>query len=126
MTGRIDEAIADASVEWNEPRGSRLQREERLPKLFSLAGRYDEAIEGWRKILEKEPNRRGMAHLNIGEIYARQGRYEEALAEMLEVRPRIHYPRELARIGYVYAVAGKRDEAIKILEEMKSVNRRAS
>jgi len=120
-TGRIDEAIADASVDWNEPPGSRLQRAERLPKLFSLAGRYNEAIEAWRKIIEKETNRRGMAHLNIGETYARQGRYEEALAEMLEVRPRIRYPRELARIGYVYAVAGKRREAIKILEEMKDL-----
>jgi tetratricopeptide (TPR) repeat protein len=121
MMGRIDEAIADASVDWNQPTGSRLQREERLPKLFSLAGRYNEAIEAWRKILEKEPNRSGMAHLAIGEIYAREGRYEEALAEMLEVRPRIRYPRELARIGYVYASAGKRREAIKILEEMKDL-----
>jgi len=121
VMGRIDEAIADASVDWNQPSGSRLQREERLPKLFALAGRYNEAIEAWRKILEKEPNRRGMAHLAIGEIYARQGRYEEALAEMLEVRPRIRYPRELARIGYVYATAGKRREAIKILEEMKGL-----
>jgi Flp pilus assembly protein TadD len=121
VTGRIDEAIADAGVDWNEPSGSRLQREERLPKLFSLAGRYTEAIEAWRKILEKQTNRRGMAHLAIGEIYARQGRYEEALAEMLEVRPRIRYPRELARIGYVYAAAGKRREAIKILEEMKGL-----
>lgn len=121
VTGRIDEAIADASVDWNQPSGSRLQREERLAKLFSLAGRYNEALEEWRKILEKEPNRRGMAHLNIGEIYARQGKYEEALAEMLEVRPRVHYPRELARIGYVYAVAGKRREAIEILEEMKGL-----
>ena len=119
VTGRIDEAIADASVEWNEPRGSRLQREERLPRLFCYVGRYNEAIEAWRKIIEKEPNRGGMAHLNIGETYASQGRYEEALAEMLEVRPRIRYPRELARIGYVYAVAGKRREAIEILEEMK-------
>jgi len=121
VTGRIDEAIADASVDWNEPTGSRLQREERLPRLLSLAGRYSEALEEWRKILEKQTNRRGMAHLNIGETYAMQGRYEEALAEMLEVRPRIRYPRELARIGYVYAAAGKRREAIKILEQMKGL-----
>ena len=92
-----------------------------MPALFRLAGRYNEAIEAWRKILEKEPNRGGMAHLNIGEAYARQGRYEEALAEMLEVGPRIRYPRELARIGYVYAAAGKRREAIKILEDMKDL-----
>ena len=121
VTGRIDEAIADASVDWNEPPGSRLARESRLPRLFFLAGRYDEALEEWRKTIEKGTTRREMAHLNIGEIYVKQGRYEEALAEMLEVRPRIRYPRELARIGYVYAVAGKRGEAIKILEEMKAL-----
>lgn len=121
VTGRFNEAIADASVDWNQPPGSRLARETRLPKLLYLAGRYTEALEEWRKVLEKGTGRREMAHLNIGEIYAKQGRYEEALAEMLEVRPRIRYPRELARIGYVYAVAGKRDEAVKILEEMKGL-----
>jgi len=121
VTGRIDEAIADASVDWNQPPGSRLAREARLPRLLYLAGRYTEALEEWRKVLDKGTSRREMAHLNIGEIHAKQGRYEEALAEMLEVRPRIRYPRELARIGYVYAVAGKRDEAIKILEEMKGL-----
>jgi len=41
---------------------------------------------------------------------------------MVEVRPRIRYPREIARIGYVYAVAGKRDESIKILEDMKGLS----
>ena len=92
-----------------------------MPKLLYLAGRYTEALEEWRKVLEKGTYRREMAHLNIGEIHAKQGRYEEALADMLEVRPRIRYPRELARIGYVYAVAGKRNEAIKILEEMKAL-----
>jgi tetratricopeptide (TPR) repeat protein len=122
VMGRFDEAIADASVDWNQLPGSRLARETRLPKLLSLAGRYSEALEEWRKIVEKEPNRSGFAHLAIGEIYVKQGRYEEALAEMLEVRPRIRYPRELARIGYVYAVAGKRDEAIKILEEVKALS----
>ncbi len=121
VTGRFDEAMADASADWNQTPGSRLARETRLPKLLYLAGRYTEALEEWRKVLEKGTGRREMAHLNIGEIYAKQGRHEEALAEMLEVRPRIRYPRELARIGYVYAVAGKRDEAINILEEMKGL-----
>src|SRR6185436_17110460 len=108
VTGRIDEAIADASVDWNEPPGSRLARESRLPRLFFIAGRYGEALESWRKTIEKGTTRREMAHLGMGEIYLKQGRYEEELSEMLEVRPRVRYPRELARIGYVYAAAGKR------------------
>jgi serine/threonine-protein kinase len=121
VTGRIDEAIADASVDWNEPPGSRLARDSRLPRLLFIAGRYGEALEAWRKTIEKGTSRREIAHLGMGEIYLKQGRYEEALSEMLEVRPRVRYPRELARIGYVYAAAGKRREAIKILEEMKGL-----
>jgi tetratricopeptide (TPR) repeat protein len=31
----------------------------------------------------------------------------------------VETPRQLARIGYVYAAAGKRGEAIKILKEVK-------
>jgi len=51
----------------------------------------------------------------------KQGRYEEALAEMLKARPLAKSPRHLARIASVYAAAGKRDEAIKILEEVKGL-----
>ena len=51
----------------------------------------------------------------------KQGRYDEALAEMLKARPLVKSPRQLARIGYVYAAAGKRDEANKILEEVKGI-----
>src|SRR6185295_2710393 len=75
VTGRIDEAIADASVDWNQPPGSRLAREGSLARLLFLAGRYTEALEEWRKVLEKGTSRREMAHLNIGEIYVKQGRY---------------------------------------------------
>jgi tetratricopeptide (TPR) repeat protein len=38
---------------------------------------------------------------------------------MLKARPLVNRPRQVARIGYVYAAAGKKDEAIKILDEMK-------
>jgi len=48
-----------------------------------------------------------------------QGRSEEALMEMPKARALIVIPRQLARIGYVYAAAGKRDEAIKILKEVE-------
>ena len=50
-----------------------------------------------------------------------QGKYEEALAEVREARSVVTQPRQLAQIGYVYAAAGKRDEAVKILEEVKAL-----
>jgi tetratricopeptide (TPR) repeat protein len=84
------------------------------------AGRYDDAIEEYRKGLEK--NRDSIeAHLGLGEVYVKQGRDEEALAEMLKARPLVRSPRQLGRIGAVYAAAGKKDEAIKILDELKGL-----
>ncbi len=110
--GRFDEAVAEAK------RSQRFQVV--VGHILYNARRYDEAIEEYRKGLENNPDSI-QAHLGLGEIYVKQGRYEEALAEMLKVRPLVKSPRHLARIGSVYAAAGKRDEAIKILEEVKGL-----
>ena len=107
--GRFDEAIAEAKrSHWL------------VEHILYHARRYDEALEEYRKVLEKDPNSIN-AHLGLGEVYVKQGRYEEALAEMLKARPLAKGPRQLARIGAVYGAAGKRDEAIKILEEVKGL-----
>ena len=107
--GRFDEAVAEAKQSQGE-----------LGHILFNARRYDEAIEEFRKGLEKNPNSI-QARLGLGEVYVEQGRYEEAFAEMLKARPLVNSPRHLARIGAVYAAAGKRDEAIKILEEVKGL-----
>ena len=79
-------------------------------------------VEEYRKELEKDPNSLE-AHLGLGEVYVKQGSYEEAVAEMVKARPLVNLPRQLARIGYVYAAAGKKDEATKILNEVKGQTR---
>ena len=107
--GRFDEAIAEAK-----------RSHSLVGRILYHARRYDEAIEEFRKGLEKDPNTIN-AHLGLGEVYVTQRRYEEALAEILKARPLAKGPRQLARIGAVYAAAGKRDEAIKILEEVKGL-----
>jgi TolB-like protein/DNA-binding winged helix-turn-helix (wHTH) protein/predicted negative regulator of RcsB-dependent stress response len=107
--GRFDEAVAEAK-----------QSRAEVGHILYNARRYDEAIEEFRKELEKKPNSI-QEHLGLGEVYVKQGRYEEALAEMLKAKPLVKGPRNLARIGAVYAAAGKRDEAIKILEEVKGL-----
>jgi tetratricopeptide (TPR) repeat protein len=63
------------------------------------------------------------AHLGLGEVYVKRGSYEEAIAEMVKARPLVNLPRQLARIGYVYAAAGKKIEATKILNEVKGQTR---
>ena len=118
--GRFDEALAEVNKAGGR-RGGVGERGPGLADILSSAGRYDEAIGEYRRQLEREPNRRGVVHLQIGLAYVHQGRYEEALAEVREARPVVTQPRQLAQIGYVYARAGKRDEAVRILEEVKTL-----
>ena len=116
-TGRFDEAIAEvkqANVA-DPPR-----RNNYLGLILYQAGRYDEAIDNFQKALESGYDR-GAVHLHLGEIYLKQGRNEAALAEVLKARPLVNRPRQLARIGYVYAAAGQKDEAIRILDEIRGV-----
>jgi eukaryotic-like serine/threonine-protein kinase len=116
--GRFDEAVAEVNKADDITPG---YRGPGLASVLFSARRYDEAIAEFRKRLETNPNNRGQWHLRIGMAYAYQGRYEEALAEVREARPAVTQPRQLAQIGYVYAAAGKRDEAVRVLEEVKAL-----
>ena len=118
-TGRFDEAVNEAKRSQEvDPLSTHYRAD--VGHILYHARRYDEALEEYRKVLEKDPNSIN-AHLGLGEVYVTQRRYEEALAEILKARPLAKGPRQLARIGAVYGAAGKRDEAIKILEEVKGL-----
>ena len=116
--GRFDEAIAEINKADERPPG---WRGPSLANILHSARRYDQAIEEYRKQLEREPNLRGVWHVQIGVVYVHQGKYQEALAEVRQARPVVTQPRQWAQIGYVYAAAGKRDEAVRILEEVKAL-----
>ena len=119
--GRFDEAIAEATrAQEMDPLSKHFRSN--LGYILYNARRYDEAIVEYRKELEKDPNSL-QAHLGLGEVYVKQGTYEEVVAEMVKARPLVNLPRQLARLGYVYAAAGKKVEAIKILNELKGETR---
>ena len=88
-----------------------------LGLVYYTARRYDQAVEQLLKTIELDPtfNR---AHFYLAECYAGQGRYEEALAEALKYWE-LSGLKGRSQLGYFYAVAGKRDEAQKILAEMQ-------
>ncbi len=116
-TGRFDEAIAEVKHAYEvDPSRS----DTFLGIILYQAGRYDEAIAIFQEALENGTDR-GSVHLHLGEVYLKQRKNQEALAEMLKARPLVKRPRQEARIAYVYAAAGQRDEAIKILDETKGL-----
>ena len=62
-----------------------------------------------------------VAHRAAGTVYQLKGQYEEALVEFRRVMELSGDPGYLGDIAYLYAKWGKRDEALKTLEQMKQV-----
>jgi len=88
------------------------------------ARRYDESIAQCQKTLNLVPAdnlpyfgpESPWIHLSLGNAYSQKGMFTEAVAEMkLAIELAEDSEAMMAVLGYVYAKAGQRDEAIKIL-----------
>ncbi len=92
---------------------------------YYMARQYDKAIELYRKNIEKKPDN-AYAHILLGEAYVAKGMPAEGVAEMQKGMALdatlIKTPERWDRyplLAYAYAVAGRRDEALKILDEQQ-------
>src|SRR5262245_13219528 len=89
-----------------------------------FAGETDAALEQTRKTQEMDPNF-VETYLQFGKVYAEKGMYAEAIAELNKVAVSGTFdPRIISLLGYNYALWGKRDEAIKKLDELKEFSKR--
>jgi TolB-like protein/class 3 adenylate cyclase/cytochrome c-type biogenesis protein CcmH/NrfG len=89
-----------------------------LGMAFYYAHRYADAIAQFRATLEMEPNY-SLAHLWLGNSYVQNGELEHGLAELRrakELDP--HNPDVMCGLGHAYAVAGDRDAAQRVIEEL--------
>lgn len=115
MFGRFDEAMLHLKRA-QELDPLELEVKQDIATLFYFSRQYDRAIEQYQKTIEMDPNY-APAHMRLGGMYADQGTYEEAFAELKKGNARE------AQLGYAYAVAGKRDEAQKILNDLKELSK---
>jgi len=114
--GRFDAAIAELKrAQQLDPLSLIINSD--LGLVYYTARQYDRAVEQLRETIKMDPafNR---AHFYLAECYAAQGLFEEALAEAQKYWE-LSGLKGRAQLGYFYAVAGKRDEAQKILAEMQ-------
>ncbi len=88
------------------------------------AGMYDQAMEQCRKTLEMDPNF-AHAHACLSDGYVHKRMYKEAIAEIQKAVDlsggNLGW---VGSLGNTYAIAGRRDEAIKILNELKARSKR--
>jgi tetratricopeptide (TPR) repeat protein len=86
---------------------------------YAYARQFASAEEQFRKTLELDPNF-GFAHWLFGGLcLAPMGRYEEGIAELqggIRLSENVGLPTGF--LGLAYAKAGRRDEALRVLEEL--------
>jgi serine/threonine-protein kinase len=88
-----------------------------LGVLFYFNRQYDEAIAQYNKTLELDP---GFirAYVTLGSAYGKKGMYEKAI-EMIQKAMDLSGDRaKIAALGRAYAIAGRKTEALKIINEL--------
>jgi serine/threonine-protein kinase len=126
-TGRMDEALAEMrKAQTLDPLS--VWFDAAVADALSFAGQHDQAIERLQETLEMDPDF-ALAHLILGWVYVRKGIYEEGIAtfERAMSVPGLSPDHKLLMqgcLGHAYAVSGRRQEALKILDELTQLSRR--
>jgi adenylate cyclase len=94
-----------------------------LADAYSFAGRFDEALAQYDKIIEMDPlYRRGFE--GRGMIFLANREYEKAIKDFEQYHKLIGHPlKGLSSLGHAYAAAGHADKALECLEKIKERQR---
>ena len=85
------------------------------------ARQYDEAIIHSRDVLRLEPNN-SRANQVLGMALTQKGQYTEAISSLeraVETGGEFGRPKALTQLGYTYAVAGRKADALRVIDELK-------
>ena len=86
--------------------------------MLVLARRYDEAIAQYKRVLGRNPNFE-YAHLALSRAYGAKEMYPEAIAEARRALELYFGSSTKGYLGLWLARSGKRDEALRLLSELK-------
>ena len=113
---RFDQSISEAKqADELEP----LNNLDGVGVYLFYAHRYEEAEQTLRSAIEFQPNG-WFAHLFMGRLYEMKGDLPAAIAELESTARMNGVPPEVwSALGYAYARAGRKKEAIKIIDELK-------
>jgi serine/threonine protein kinase/tetratricopeptide (TPR) repeat protein len=121
-TGQLEQALAEEKRALElDPLSLPLNRI--LGQALLFARQDDQAIQQWRKTLELYPNF-ALTVDDIGSAYLQISMYKEATTEFeraLVISPGYTYA--LAYAGYGYAVAGRRADAQKVLDQLNELSK---
>jgi eukaryotic-like serine/threonine-protein kinase len=116
--GRNEEAIAEMRrAQELEPLSLIINTN--LGWAFYYARQYDQAIEQYKRTLEMDADFAN-ARLRLGEAYEQKGMYEDAATEYQKAVTLSRWnQRMVGSLGHAYAASQKKDEARKVVQELK-------
>ena len=118
--GRADEAIAHTKSAQELDSTSLIIRSH-YGFIYFFADRYDDSIATCQKVLELDPTFFAVRRY-LGQAYGQKGKYEQSIAEFQKaVAGSGGSPLMRAELAHTLALAGKKDEAQKILGELKQL-----
>ncbi len=90
---------------------------------YYMVRRYDPTLRQLQAALEMDPNF-PLAHIHLGFYYEQTGKFDQAIAafqKAINLAPGSTEP--LAGLGHAYAVAGRRADARKVLEQLQEFSK---
>jgi TolB-like protein/Tfp pilus assembly protein PilF len=93
-----------------------------IASTYWMARRNDEALREAQKAIELDPNNPFSREM-LGVAYGAKGNHIEAIAELEKVRPMLPTSQVVGILGMEYALAGRRDDALRTLAELNQMAR---
>jgi tetratricopeptide (TPR) repeat protein len=119
VLGRDDEALAEIKRALElDPLSPIL--EVNIGEAYVRKGDLDSAMEHGKRLVQLDPNF-PLAHQIYGLMYLKQRRYVQAIAEFQQNVTNDRSANSLSYLGYAYAMAGRRDEAVAVLKELEGM-----
>jgi len=124
VTGRFTEATAVRKKALElDPLSSVINTDAGLTLYYS--GKYDTAIDQFKKVLKNDPNF-VLANIPLGGAYAQKEQYHEAIKAIQQVTigaslASIRHPIPIAALGNAYALSGRKDDALLMLETLQEL-----
>jgi len=116
--GRFEEALAEMKQAHQLDPSSVITTGSGLAVAYFFGGQYDQAIEQCRKAIQIDSTY-AVPYLFLGRAYLLKGMYNEAIAALEKVVALSPRPYTVAYLGNAYAVSGRREEALRLLGELK-------
>jgi TolB-like protein/Tfp pilus assembly protein PilF len=120
--GRLPEALA-ALKRGQELDPATAPRRLELAMCYNWMRQSDRAIAEAQKAIELD-GRLAPAYGAIGLAHAQKGNYDQAIEVLRKGMEFGGFPQARGMLGYVYAVAGKKGQAQKVLQELKAAPKR--